>query len=144
MNRKKRVPRQRCTICRKRYRPDPRTLQIQKTCGGEKCRRRRRRVMARSRRERDLHVYRVEERQRQRACRSREAAEAGVVSRAGLSPQVIERQREILEIWDKSQQMSRAELRRQLVRMLRDTAENWDKVGPKRGDVTRRVDSLSP
>ncbi len=66
------------------------------------------------------------------------------MSRAGLSPQVIELQREILEIWDKSQQMSRAELRRQLVRMLRDTAENWDKVGPKRGDVTRRVDSLSP
>ena len=100
--------------------------------------------MARSRRERDLHVYRVEERQRQRACRSIKAAEAGVVSRAGLSPQVIELQREILEIWDKSQQMSRAELRRQLVRMLRDTTENWDKVGPKRGDVTRRVDSLSP
>ncbi len=133
MNRKKRVPRQRCTICRKWYRPNPRTLQIQKTCGGEKCRRRRRRVMARSRRERDLDVYRVEERQRQRACRSREAAEEGVVSRAGFSPQVIELKREILEIWDKSQRMSRAKLGRQLVRMLRDMAENWDKVGQERG-----------
>ena len=144
MNRKKKVPRQRCTICRKWYRPDPRTLQLQKTCGGEKCRRRRRRVMARRRRERDLHVYRVEERQRQRARRSRKAGEEGVVSRAVLSPEVIELKREILEIWDKSQRLSRAELRRQLVRMLGDTAESWDKVGQKRGDVTRRVDSLSP
>jgi len=89
--------------------------------------------MARSRRERDLDVYRVEERQRQRACRSREAAEEGVVSRAGFSPQVIELKREILEIWDKSQRGSRAKLGRQLVRMLRDTAENWDKVGQERG-----------
>lgn len=88
--------------------------------------------MARSRRERDLHGYRVEERERQRACRSREAAEEGDVSRAGLSPQVIELKRQILEKWDKSQRMSRAELSRQLVRMLRDTAEKWDKVRQKR------------
>ena len=35
------------------------------------------------------------------ACRSREAAEEGDVSRAGLSPQEIELKRQILEIWDK-------------------------------------------
>ena len=100
--------------------------------------------MARRRRERALQDYRVEERQRQRACRARKVAEEGDVSRAGSLPQVIEVEREILKIWDKSQRMSRAEMKRQLVRTLRDRTENWDKVGQKRGDITRRVDSLSP
>lgn len=152
MNPKKQVPRRRCTMCRKWYRPDPRTFHHQKTCGS-KCRGRRRRWLARKRREQDLDLYREDERHRQRVCRARRREADGQGggftavdpsrSRAGIILEVIELEEEILEIWDKSVGLSRSWLKRQLVQTLKDTAKSWDKVGQKRCDVTNRLDCVN-
>jgi len=106
----------------------------------------RRRMMSRRRRRREPQRYREEDRERQRQRRQRRVEGAGEarVSRTGLPAQSIELKGEILEIWDKTLAASRASLGRELVRILRDRDENWDKLGQKRGDVTDRLDSLSP
>ena len=80
----------------------------------------RRRRLGRSRRARDLREYRVDERERQRTTRAaRKDRGGGVLSRPGLSAQVPELQRELLEIVDKHVEMSRAGLRREVTRLLR-------------------------
>ena len=152
MSKKKQVPRQRCTICRKWYRPGLRAVHEQKTCSLT-CRRQRRRRLSRRRRELELARSREEERHRQQACRARRRETGvegvvarvgnGTVSRAGLMPQVAELKEDILEIWDRALDVSRAGLQRELVRILGDTGGIWDKVGQKRGDVTNRLDSVS-
>lgn len=86
--------------------------------------------MARLRRERELHAYRVEERLRQRECRSRRR-EGGLsetvsapVSRATLSAQVTELQEIILEKWDQELQRSRASLARYLKVLVKENQPN--------------------
>lgn len=58
-----------CLICRRRFRPDPRSRGAQRLCGQPACRRARNNALARARRRRDIDDARAEERERQRRCR---------------------------------------------------------------------------
>ncbi len=93
--------------------------------------------MARLRRERELHAYRVEERLRQRECRSRrrEAGRSetvsGPVSRATLSAQVTELEEIILKKWDQELQRSRASLARYLKALVKENQPNPGQGGTK-------------
>jgi hypothetical protein len=93
--------------------------------------------LARLRREREIYVYRVEERLRQRECRARrcEASRtetvSAQVSRTTLSAQVTELQEFILKKWDKEFQRSRASLSRQLKCLLRGNQQNPGQSGTK-------------
>lgn len=114
-----RASRKRCRECGRRFVPHAAAVRHQKTCS-EACRMKRRRRLRRRRRVLDLREYRVDERERQRACRARKEALAGrAVSRPGLSAQVPDLQRELLEIVDKQVALSRAGLRREVARLLR-------------------------
>jgi hypothetical protein len=125
----------RCTICRCWYHPSVKAFSFQKTCS-ETCRLIRRRRLFRSRRERDLQDYRVDERERQRACRRRKkkkAAEKGdpdVMSRAGLQPQLMDLHEVVRESVDIALGKSRTALIRQLTAFLADNS-------PNRGQVIR-------
>src|SRR5258708_3518737 len=93
-------PRRTCTSCRKWFDPKPSAVKTQKACSAA-CRAERCAMLARRRRERHLQESRVAERERQRACRKRRLSGAEMVpgpalSRATLSPQVIELRKEIL------------------------------------------------
>ena len=66
-----------------------------------------------------MREYRVDERERQRACRARQRAAGGLVSRTGLAAQVPPLQHLLLEIVDRQAEVSRAGLRRELARALR-------------------------
>ena len=112
--------RRRCTSCRRWYLPAATAVHNQKTCGSVECRRRRRNRMAQRRRERDIQDFRVEERVRQRRHReARRRDKPGAVSRAGLSPQVIDIEQVLLEKWDKRIGVSRAGFRREIRMALR-------------------------
>jgi septum formation topological specificity factor MinE len=68
----------------------------------------------------DLREYRVDERERQRACRARRRGQPGVaLSRPGLSVEVPALERDLLEIVDRHVELSRAGLRREVARLLR-------------------------
>jgi len=109
--------RKRCCECRRWYVPHVAAVGHQKTCG-KGCREARRRRLSRRRRALDLHGYRLDERERQRACRARRRASSAAVSRTGLSVQGSNLQRELLEIVDKHARLSRTGLRREVVRLL--------------------------
>lgn len=66
MDRGGKAPRKRCCECRRRFVPHAAAVRQQKTCG-EPCRASRRRRLRRRRRGLDIHEYRVDERERQRA-----------------------------------------------------------------------------
>lgn len=73
-----------------------------------------------------MREYRVDERERQRACRKRRREREGgeqpseaAMSRAGLRAEVPLLQRELLEIVDRHVAVSRAGLRREVQRVLR-------------------------
>jgi len=127
----------RCTVCRHWYHPSNTAASFQKTCS-EKCRLRRRRRLARARREHDLQDYRVDERERQRACRrhkKKKAASEGTIttvsdamSRAGLQPQAIDLHELVRESVDMALGRSRATLIRQLTASLTDNAPNRGQV----------------
>jgi hypothetical protein len=128
-----RAERKRCCECRRGFVPHAAAAGHQKTCSGP-CRVERRRFLRRRRRTLDLREYRVDERERQRACRARKGDPDGrAVSRPGLSSQVPDLQRELLEIVDKQVEMSRAGLRREVARLLRVRAGEVgqaDEAGP--------------
>lgn len=68
----------------------------------------------------DLREYRVDERERQRACRARRRGQPDVaLSRPGLSLEVPMLERDLLEIVDRHVELSRAGLRREVARLLR-------------------------
>jgi hypothetical protein len=119
----------RCTICRCWYHPSDKAVSFQKTCS-ETCRLIRRRRLSRARRERDLQDYRVDERERQRACRSRKRKKAvqrgnpNAMSRAGLNPKVIDLHEVVRESVDIALGKSRAALIRQLTAFLADNSQN--------------------
>ena len=127
----------RCTVCRHWYHPCTTATSFQKTCS-EKCRLRRRRRLARARREHDLQDYRVDERERQLACRRRKkkkAASGGTIttdsdamSRAGLQPQAIDLHELVRESVDIALGRSRATLIRQLTASLTDNSPNRGQV----------------
>ena len=123
----------RCTICRRWYHPSVKAVSFQKTCS-ETCRLIRRRRLSRARRERDLQDYRVDERERQRACRRRrkkKAAERGdpdAMSRAGLQPEIIDLHEVVRESVDIALGKSRAALIRQLTAFLEDNSTNRGQV----------------
>ena len=129
----------RCTVCRHWYHPTPRAISFQKTCS-EKCRLQRRRRLSRARRERELQDYRVDERERQRACRRRKkkravsectvTADSDAVSRAGLQPQPMNIQRLVRESVDMALGRSRAALIRQLTASLADNSINRGQIFP--------------
>ena len=129
----------RCTVCRHWYHPSNTATSFQKTCS-EKCRLRRRRRLARARREHDLQDYRVDERERQRACRRRKkkkAASEGTIrtdsdamSRAGLQPQAIDLHELVRKSVDMALGRSRATLIRQLTASLTDNPQNRGQVFP--------------
>jgi hypothetical protein len=75
--------------------------------------------LARRRRARELREYRVDERERQRACRARRRGQDERVSRPGLVVEVPALQRDLLESVDRIVEMSRAGLRREVARLLR-------------------------
>lgn len=108
--------RRRCTECRSRYEPAASGVHNQKVCGKATCRRRRRNRVARRRRERDIHEYRVDERERQarRRAKGQTTASRAGVSRAGLPPEVAVLERVVLEKWDRLNLVSRAGLRREV------------------------------
>lgn len=111
--------RKRCCECRHWFVPHAAAAGHQKTCG-EPCRIKRRGRLRRRRRALDVWEYRVDERERQRACRARKKdLVGGAVSRPGLCAQVPDLQRELLEIVDEQVAMSRAGLRREVARLLR-------------------------
>ncbi len=122
----------RCTVCRRWYPPSVKAIAFQKTCS-EICRLRRRRRLSRARRERDLQDYRVDERERQRACRRRKkkaapeypgTADLDAMSRAGLHPQPMNLQKLVRESVDMALGRSRAALIRQLTASLADNPLN--------------------
>ena len=61
----------------------------------------------------------MDERERQRACRARKGGACRASSRPGLSPQVLDLQRELLEIVDMQVELSRTGLHREVARLLR-------------------------
>ena len=129
------TPRRRCTACRQWYRPAASAVQHQKTCSAG-CRRKRLRWLARKRRGADIHEYRVEERERQRACRAAKRARASPspeLSRAGLAPQVTELEEVLLGKWARLARLSRAGLRRELRQVLGRSARV---SGPEVGQVS--------
>jgi hypothetical protein len=122
----------RCTICRCWYHPSDKAVAFQKTCS-ETCRLVRRRRLSRARRERELQDYRVDERERQRACRRRKkkAAQRGnsdAMSRAGLQLQVIDLHEVVRESVDIALRKSRAALIRQLTAFLADNSPNRGQI----------------
>jgi hypothetical protein len=121
MDRGRRGARKRCTECRHWFVPHLAAVEHQKTCS-DGCRVRRRRRLARRRRARELREYRVDERERQRACRARGRRREKTVSRPGLEPEVPALQRDLLEIVDRHVELSRTGLRREVVVFLRDRA----------------------
>lgn len=137
MRKAKKVPRRRCTLCRKWYRPHPSAAQTQKSCSSLECRRKRRRRLAKRRRSLDLHEYREDERERQRTCRQKRQEASGTnpptaeLSRAGLSLQLAELKEVILKIWDKNSKQSRASLHQELLLFLRDKCEKPGQSGTK-------------
>lgn len=119
--------RRRCLECRHWFLTHVSAAGHQRTCG-EDCRRGRRRRLARARRGRDVREYRVDERERQRACRERrKEGSGGAMSRPGLGAEIPALQRELLEIVDKHVEVSRAGLRREVRRLLRVRSRE---VGP--------------
>ena len=129
MRKANKVPRRRCTVCRKWYRPCPSAAKTQKSCSSAKCRRKRRRRLAKRRRSLELYDYREDERERQRRCRQKRREASGTnppgaeLSRAGLLPQPPDLKEVIIKIWDKSMNQSRASLHRELLLFLRDRRE---------------------
>jgi hypothetical protein len=116
---RRRRARKRCTECRRWFEPHAAATKHQKSCSTG-CRAKRRRRLARRRRARELREYRVDERERQRACRARRRGEQdAVVSRAGLAVEVPAFERDLLEIVDRHVELSRAGLRREVARLLR-------------------------
>jgi hypothetical protein len=109
----------RCTVCRHWYHPSVKAISFQKTCS-EICRLWRRRRLSRARRERDLQDYRVDERERQRACRRRKkkkaafegtaTADSDAMSRAGLQTQPVHLRELVRESVDIALGRSRAAL----------------------------------
>jgi hypothetical protein len=119
MHTSKKAPRRRCSSCRKWFRPAPSASATQRTCS-EACRRVRQRRLARQRRERELHEYRVDERERQRASRERRRARTASTSasRASLPEEFLLLKEEVLSLWDEQARRSRATLARRLHRLL--------------------------
>lgn len=146
-------------MCRGWYQPDGCARAKQKTCSKE-CRRKRQRRLARKRRAADVQEHRVAERERQRRSRARRSeaekdagagpsekaperceaearstsvtADKEALSRAGLGPQAMEMVEEILNRWDREQELSRARLERELHEMtahLRPMLGHGDKTG---------------
>jgi hypothetical protein len=132
----------RCTECRCRYEPAASAVGTQKVCG-EPCRKKRRRRLARGRRAQAVQDARVDERERQRACRKRRHAAGcgppagGAGASAGCGPGTAagpsagschappsadipaELQEEMLELWDRAVAMSRASLKRRMEAITR-------------------------
>ena len=125
MKKSKRNRLSRCACCRRWFHPSRSALKTQKTCSAV-CRRLRRKKLAKQRRERDLHEYRVAERQRQRDCRRRRQEQGEdekqlverAMSRAGLAQEHQDIMEDIFEIVDKASTMSRASLRQELLKIL--------------------------
>ena len=117
----------RCSTCGRRFPPDPRTGERQKTCS-KGCRRRRRNVGAKRRRNADVEAYREAERERQKASRSaRRTKTAGGkapvregLSRAGLSPEPLEIVKQIARDLRQAAAMSRAAFARQAADIIEE------------------------
>ncbi len=109
------------------------------TCS-QRCREKRRRKQAYRRRRRDLDGYRADDRQRQADCRERRRDEAQIgaksrrVSRATLSPQEAILRDEIIESWDKLQELSRASFERRVGHLLGRSGEKLGQTGTGIGD----------
>jgi hypothetical protein len=119
----------------------------QKCCSAE-CRRRRRRHLAKRCRLKDLETYRAREQARQQSSRlGRRAVKAestGVLpvvsiamSRASLSAEATDLQRNILRNWDKTMEMSRAGLQAYLSDKLGEIGAFLGQVGQELRSVTR-------
>ena len=118
----RRPPRPRCTECREWFRPASSAVGIQHVCSPA-CRAARDRKLAHERRELDLHAFRADERERQRACRARRKAAAtprvtGPPVTPGHAPPSVadplQIQRKVLAAWDLEAARSRATLARLL------------------------------
>lgn len=153
----KKLSRQRCTICRSSYRPDPRAQLTQKTCSAQ-CRRKRRQRAAKRRRSKNLEAYRSAERKRQQRQRSRArtanaknvtrakaqpardaaqpARDPGRLSRAGLDPQLSRLIEKIIDSVDKQLRVSRADFERELLEIIEENGQFVGQVRQKRADVT--------
>lgn len=163
MAKQARRSRRRCTECRDWYEPHGCARAKQKTCS-EECGRKRQRRLGRKRRAADVQEHRVAERERQRRSRARrrhaerdasagaaekapERCEAEVrstrvtgdeeaLSRAGLGLQALEMVEQILNRWDREQELSRARLERELREMTGHLRPKW-RHGDKTGGLSR-------
>lgn len=131
------VTRKRCSECGCRFTPSPRARSTQRVCSAE-CRAARDRKLARARRRREIDDYRADERERQRASRSKraQAQTAGNETpchapASRLKPS--ESLEEIIRFVDRAFEASRASL-------LRDLSRHWPRLREmvaKGGDVSR-------
>jgi hypothetical protein len=115
--------RRRCSECRQWFHAAPSALDHQRACGTE-CRLVRRRRLARRRRSRHVQDFRVDERERQRACRARRRAAVATAPPAlchapasALNP--AEWAGNLLASWDNAVALSRASLQRKIAVILR-------------------------
>ena len=96
--------------------------------------------MSKRRRRRDLKGYRADERERQADCRERQRAQAqdGAkkprVSRATLSAREAILRDEIIESWDKLQEVSRARFGRRVRNLLGRGSKKLRQTGTRIGD----------
>ena len=136
--------RKRCSECRCWFVPVRTAAKSQRVCG-EECRRGRRRGQARSRRAERVQDYRVDERERQRACRARRkgALQKGAGAAAGggghappSSANGLEFVEKVLESWDEAAALSRAALARGIAAILR-------RSGPIEGTEEAALGALS-
>lgn len=140
MGTRKKLPRKRCSECRRWFEPSRSAERSQKTCS-QGCREERRRKQAKRRRNRDIEGYRADERQRKAASRQRmraQGAAAGVKgrqrSRATLSPQEAILRDEIVHSWDEMLALSRAGLERRIAYLLGRSGENQGQSGTRNGE----------
>ena len=77
-----------------------------------------------------MREYRVDERERQRACRLARRDGGDGLSRTGLAAEVPDLRRVLLEIVDRNVELSRAGLRREVTRLLRVNPPRVGEVVP--------------
>ena len=139
MSTQKKRQRKRCCECRCWFEPSRTAERSQKTCS-QRCRQERRRKQARRRRNDDLDGHRAGERQRQADCRERrrdqaqKGAKSRHASRATLSRRKAILRDEIIESWDRMQEVSRARFERRVRHLLGRSGDKLGQTGTRIGD----------